>query len=27
VENLGVEIGISTDRIKQQIAQTILSAI
>ncbi|RUM66381.1 MAG: F0F1 ATP synthase subunit delta [Sulfurospirillum sp.] len=27
VENLGVEIGLSTDRIKQQIAQTILSAI
>lgn len=27
VENLGVEIGISTDRIKQQITQTILSAI
>lgn len=27
IENLGVEIAISTDRIKQQIAQTILSAI
>jgi len=27
IENLGLEIGLSTERIKQQIAQTILSAI
>ncbi len=27
IENLGLEIGLSMDRIKQQIAQTILSAI
>jgi len=27
VENLGVEVGLSTNHIKQQIAQTILSAI
>ncbi len=27
IENLGLEIGLSTDRIKQQIAQTILRAI
>ncbi len=27
IESLGVEIGLSTDRLKQQIAQTILSAI
>lgn len=27
IENLGLEIGLSTDRIKQQIAQAILSAI
>ncbi len=27
IESLGVEIGLSTDRLKQQIAQTILNAI
>ncbi len=27
IENLGLEIGLSTERIKQQIARTILSAI